>query len=68
MGGNWLKYLYQNNIDFVVWLPDGYYRIPIGQAQAPGAVYSKLRRKTHQRKRSVIKFLPSMNVDYPSLC
>lgn len=54
VGEKWLRYLYQNGIDFVIRLSEGCYRIPIGEA--PGAAYSKLCRQAHQRKRGVIKF------------
>ena len=54
IGENWLRYLYRTGIDFVIRLPEGCYRIPVGEA--PGAAYSKLCRQAHHRKRGVIKF------------
>lgn len=54
IGENWLRYLYQTGIDFVIRLPEGCYRIAAGQA--PGPAYSKLCRQAHKRKRGVIKF------------
>lgn len=54
IGENWLRYLYQTGIKFVIRLPEGCYRIAAGQA--PGPAYSKLCRQAQKRKRGVIKF------------
>lgn len=53
IGEGWFRYLVEQGIDFVIRLPEGCYRIPIGQA--PGAAYSKLCRQAYRRKRGVIK-------------
>lgn len=53
IGENWFRYLVETGIDFVIRLPEGCYRIAVGQA--PGAAYSKLCRQAYRRKRGVIK-------------
>lgn len=53
IGENWLAFLVKEGIEFVIRLPEGCYKLPIGAA--PGAAYSKLCRQTHRRKRGVIK-------------
>jgi len=49
----WLRYLCSEDIDFVVRLSAGCYRLPV--SAAPGPAYSKLTRQAHRRKRGVIK-------------
>lgn len=53
IGEKWLAFLVKEGIEFVIRLPEGCYRIPIGEA--PGAAYSKLCRQAHWHKRGVLK-------------
>ena len=53
IGEQWLTYLSQSGIDFVTRLPEGCYRIALGEA--PGPAYSKLCRQAYRRKRGVMK-------------
>ncbi|QHV95637.1 transposase [Spirosoma endbachense] len=53
IGETWFAFLVKENIDFVIRLPEGCYKLPIGAA--PGAAYSNLCRQARWRKRGVIK-------------
>ncbi len=53
VGQQWLNFLVDSGIDFVIRMSETCYKIPI--SEATGAAYSKLQKQAYKRKRGVFK-------------